>query len=728
MSGKGARNKNSQPAEDMSKTRIIIVGGGFGGVKCAQTLSRELAPQEAEIILFNRENHLVFSPLLAEVVGSALDPLSVVVPLRQLLPKVFCRTEDVTDIDLNKSEVQYKSGDGQFSRLPYDHVVIACGNAANLHAVPGMADHAFPLKNIGDAFRLRSHILEQLEKAEVSPDRERQRWHLAFIVVGGGYTGVEVAGEINDLVRSSARYFKTFGIPDLTVTLVHSREQILPGISPGLREFARQKLERAGVNLVLGSSVKLISSEGLELDSQRSIKGATVVSTIGAAPTEMVQHLPVHKEKGRLLTEPDMRLSGRSNAWAIGDCANIKNVCLDRPCPATGQFAERQGRQCARNIIRVLRGASTKPFSFKPLGELCSIGGHSAVAQLFRFHLAGFVAWLIWRGVYLVKLPTWMRRFQVGFDWLLLLLFPRDLSHLRTRPTDPVWREHYAPGDVIYQRGDPALDFYLLEKGEVEMVRTGSRDFREEVITILGPGAFFGERALLNGGPRLASARAVTPVQVLIMGQRIFTHFSGAMSPIQNALNRILNRVPLGLRGGSPEVHELLKRTRIKNVMGPVPAPLLTPTMTIRDVHRAFVDYDHEFLYVSSDSHTLEGVVSVADLIRARGSGGADKTPTREFMSPNPVVLTPEDTCEDALAAMREYRLGSFPVVTTKEERRLVGCIQVRHLMVYLSMEQPREFPVSGLEEEEVRLPEKPRVSVRAREAKSGTGIHSAVK
>ena len=444
--------------------RIIIVGGGFGGVKCARTLTRQLQRAQAEVVLFNQENHLVFSPLLAEVVGSSLNPLDVVVPLRQLLPGVFCRTEEVQNIDLAANEVEYQAENSQLARLHYDHLVIACGSVTNLNVVPGMADHAFPLKTVGDAAALRSHIMEQMEKAEVCTDPERRRWHLAFIVVGGGYSGVEVAGEVDDLVRSSACYFQNFRAQEVVVTLIHSRDQILPEISPDLREFARKKMAKAGVNILLNERVTLATGEGVTLQGGRSIKGGTIVCTIGSSTAPVVERLGAAKEKSRLLTEPDMRLRGCANVWAIGDAALILNAQTGQPSPTTGQFAERQGKQCAQNMSRVIENKGTKPFRFKQLGELCSIGGHSAVAVLLGVHLSGFPAWFIWRGIYLFKLPTWARRFQVGFDWAWLLLFPRDLSHLRTSQTDRVSHAHYQAGDIIIKQGDPPTNFYVLEQ------------------------------------------------------------------------------------------------------------------------------------------------------------------------------------------------------------------------------------------------------------------------
>src|SRR5262249_41430946 len=159
------------------------------------------------------------------------------------------------------------------------------------------------------------------------------------------------------------------------------------------------------------------------------VAGGTIVCTVGNSVTPLIERLSVKKEKGRICVEPDMRLTGWKNAWAIGDCALVLNDYDQQPAPTTGQFAEREGRQCAQNILRLLQNQPTQPFRFKALGELCSIGGHSAVADLFGFHISGFLAWFVWRGVYLFKLPTWARRFQVGFDWAWLLLFPRDLAH-----------------------------------------------------------------------------------------------------------------------------------------------------------------------------------------------------------------------------------------------------------------------------------------------------------
>lgn len=268
----------------MDKARIIIVGGGFAAVQCARTLLKSLSAQTCEVVLFSRENNMVFYPLLAEVAGAAIGPDAVTVPLRQMLPGVRCRTEEVRQIDPITSEVEYERFDGKAGRMTFDHAVLACGAAVNLSLVPGMVDHAFPLKSVGDAMAIRFHVMQQLEKAEVCDDPERRQWYLSFVVVGGGFTGVEVAGEINDLVRASSRFYKNFTARDLKVTLVHSRDQILPEVSPTLREFARMKMEQAGIQVILNTRAIAATAERVELHDGRMLCGATVICTIVRRP------------------------------------------------------------------------------------------------------------------------------------------------------------------------------------------------------------------------------------------------------------------------------------------------------------------------------------------------------------------------------------------------------------------------------------------------------------
>lgn len=664
----------------MAPKRIIILGGGFAGVKCAQTLRDQLRSRDAEIILFNKENHLVFSPLLADAVGSSLSLDDVIVPLRQLLPGVQCRTEEVRNVNLEASRIEHDGYDGLPRTLSYDQIVIASGNVSNLNVVPGMADHAFPLKTVGDAAVLRTHILQQLEKAEVCDDAEKRRWFLSFIVVGGGYSGVETAGEINDLVRSSRKFFANIRDDEISVTLIHSRDQLLPEISPPLREFARMKMEKAGVTMRLNVRVQLATGEGVGLPDG-FVHGGTIVCTIGSTIAPVVDRLATPKEKGRILTEPDMRLRGCTNAWAIGDCAAIVNAHDGQLSPPTGQFAERQGRQCAENIVRALSGEPTRPFRFKLLGQLCSIGGHSAVAEMFGFRLSGFWAWFTWRGVYLFKLPAWSRRIQVGFDWAWLLLFPRDLSHIKTEVTDRVGHAHYEPGDYIIRQGEPPASFYVIEQGEVEVVRSTNDNPEGEVIAMIGAGSFFGEQALLSQQPRTASVRARTPVEVVVMGRNVFTTISASLAPLRQALTQALTRRSTKFWTQRPDALRVLRELRLEDFIEPAPTPLLDPKVTLIEVMRVFARHNPDFFYVSADGISLDGVITLTDLLKAQGQGLPADAPAGSFMSKNPVAIAQTDSAVVAASAFRENGLKYLPVIADQQSRRMVGFIRARKLM-----------------------------------------------
>jgi NADH dehydrogenase len=381
-----------------------------------------------------------------------------------------------------------------------------------------------------------------------------------------------------------------------------------------------------------------------------------------------------------------MRLKGSTNVWATGDCAWILNAETNQIAPTTGQFAEREGKQCAKNIVRSLRGQKARPFRFKPLGELCSIGGHSAVADLFGLHLSGFIAWFIWRGVYLAKLPTISRRLQVGFDWAWLLAFPRDLAYIQTESTQRVTHAHYDPGNFIFRRGEAPTNFYVVERGEVEVVR--SRNGSDgEIVAVLGSGSFFGERALLGNSPRAMSVRARTPVEVLVMGKNVFTQMSGALTPFRDALAQTLNRRAVDIWKGRPRVYELLQRTSLRELMEPVPQPILPLTATLREVCQAFVEHGNEFFYVSSNGTNLDGLVTITDLLRdhaTRESGGAT---LQEFMTRGPVTLAADDNCAVAVNSLREFRLKSLPVVESKGSPRVVGCIRIRRLLAFVLKE-----------------------------------------
>ena len=669
----------------MEPMRIVIVGGGFAAVQFAKTLRRKLRDSECEILLFSRENHMVFHPLLADVAGASINADAAAAPLRQMLPGVGCRTERVQRIYLSSSEIEFEEGNGALARLHYDHVVIACGAESNLGIIPGMSDHAFAFKVMRDAIDLRQHIVRQMEYAEAASDPDRRRWHLSFIIVGAGFSGTEVAGEINELVRSSTRFYRNFRKDDVVVTLVHSQDQILPEVAPKLRKFARQKMEKAGITMLLNTRAVAATHEGIQLRDGRMVPGATVVCTIGTAISPLVQHLDVPKERGRIRTAPEMRIEGQTNAWAIGDCAHIINTFDNRPSPPTGQFAERQGRQAALNLVRILKGEATQPFRFKALGQLCSIGGYQAVAEMLGVHISGFLAWFLWRSVYLFKLPTWSRRVKVGFDWAWDVLFPRDLSFLNTDGAEHLAHAYYRPSDFIHRQGELARTFSIIEEGEVEVLQTTDQAPEGKVVAILGKGDFFGEAALLGNRPHATSIRARTVVRLAQIGSALFSQLAGSLAPLRDLVSRAVTRRSGDFWRRLPLAKSLLDGEPLASLLDPLPAESLNKEATLADALRALDESAVGELLILDENQRLWGTLDRDDLYSIVARIAVTPTETRgdigqhklcDLLLGNPVYVSLEDSTLVASATLLDHGISWLPVVQSKDDARPVGCLR----------------------------------------------------
>lgn len=659
----------------MSKKQILIVGGGFAGVKCAKTLRKKLKREETDVVLFNSENYMVFQPLLAEVVGASISPEPVAVPLRQMLPGVYCRTEDIKNVDLSGKFVEFVDDIGHKGMMYYDHLVMACGSDVNLSRIPGMADHAFPLKTVGDAIALRYHVLQQMENAEICDDIDLRRWYLSFVVIGGGFSGVEVAGEINDLVRSTRKYYRNIPKEEIKVTLIHSHDQILPEVTSKLRDFARYEMEKAGINVILNQRVSFVTQEGVGFKDGSTINGATLVSTVGNAPCAMIEKLDVPKERGRVLTEPDMRVKGLKDVWAIGDCALITNDYDKNPSPSTGQFAEREGKQTAMNIIRLMKGRETKPFSFKPLGQLCAIGGHNAVAEFLGLHIAGIMAWFLWRSVYLFKLPTFSHQIKVGFDWAWEFFYSRDLAHPKGDKTERVSKAHFEAGDYVFRQGDPSNNFYIIESGEFEVVRKTKDGEGENVVAVLGPGDFFGEIALLENRNRTSSVRARTDAELTVMGKKVFEQISTTLTPFKDFLAAAVKRRSGNLWQRIPVAHDILKDQPLSVFIKPVEIKL-TPMDTFQDAVEQFSKLDLDFCCVVDEGDKLTGIITRTDIFHAVEQGVMPLTKVTDFMNNSPVCVTVNDEPLTVGATMRDRELKWVPVVDNEANMHIEGYVR----------------------------------------------------
>ena len=425
----------------MSK-RIVILGGGFAGVSTAQELvkllrrAKRLGPNATDpvsVTLVNRENYFVFQPLLADIISGAIEATHVVVPLRRMLRDVDVQVGYVEGIDVDHKAIVVRHRESTRTyRLEYEALVVALGSITDFRAVPGMAEHALGVRTLGDAFYLRNHALSMLEEAASEPDELRRQSLLTFVVVGGGSTGVEVAAELEDLVRTAHRTFAT--LPPPRVVLVHSRPYVLHEFGKRLGRYATKKLSQAGVAALLGRRLTRVDADLVELDDGTTIRAATVVSTVGNAPHPILSQLGSSLDgRGWLRVAPTFAVPGVDGVWALGDVASLIDPRTKAPMPATAQHAIREGPHAARNIVAALDGGSPTPFDYSQQGMLVSLGRFRAVGEIRGIKVSGLVAWLLWRSYYLLRLPTIDRRLRVALDWTLELFLAHDVIGINMR-------------------------------------------------------------------------------------------------------------------------------------------------------------------------------------------------------------------------------------------------------------------------------------------------------
>ncbi|MFN2459818.1 MAG: NAD(P)/FAD-dependent oxidoreductase [Candidatus Velthaea sp.] len=433
-----------QRSETAGPPHIVILGGGFAGIAVARRLERRLGPDEARVSLVSRENFTLFTPMLPEVSSGGIETRHVVTPVRAQLKRTQFVLGEITTIDLDARRVDVTHALTKAAvHLNYEHLVIALGSVTSTFNIPGVAEHTLPLKTIEDAESLRNRIIASLELADVVTDAHERRRLLTYAIVGGGYTGCEAAGELADFLRGISRFYHSVRPADITMVLIEAGSKLLPDLPAAMGRYTATHLQRSGIRLELGDGVASVDAGGLTLKSGRRIDSRTVVWSAGVRPAPIVKDLPVDRARnGGMYVERDMRVRGRPGVWALGDSAWIPTGKPDDWYPATAQHAIREGPVLADNLLAVLRGQPTKPFVFTALGTMASLGAHRGVVGFPNgFVLTGFLAWFLWRGYYLLRLPGLDRRFRVAFDWTLGLFFSRDIAELRVftdrvRPTD----------------------------------------------------------------------------------------------------------------------------------------------------------------------------------------------------------------------------------------------------------------------------------------------------
>lgn len=415
---------------------IVIIGGGFAGTTLAQALERRVrAPYR--VILVSQESYTTFNPMLAEVVGASIFPEQVIAPIRQMIKTTRFIMATVTGVDLEKRIVHGSTLAGP-ADIPYEHLIFAFGTRANLALVPGMEQHALPLKLVGDAMYIRNRVLQRVAQIELESDAQLRRRLGHFIVIGGGFSGVEVAGELADFLKSALRYYPRVSAEELQVSILQDGERLLPELPECLGRSAAQSMSKRGIAVRLKSRAAKVDAGGVTLSDGEYIDGATVICTIGTRPNPVVAALDLPTQRGKLETEADMRVRGRQNLWAIGDCALIRNAMDGQFAPPTAQFAVAEAEQLARNLSAAILGHDTQPFWHAAKGMMATTGHMKGVAQVYGLRLSGLPAWLLWRAFYLMRMPTLGRKLRIFVEWTWSMFFSTDITHLRFTRTSEV--------------------------------------------------------------------------------------------------------------------------------------------------------------------------------------------------------------------------------------------------------------------------------------------------
>lgn len=420
------------------RKKVIILGAGFAGVNVARELARLLPKEEdAAITIVDQNNFMVFTPMLTEVAGGQVDTHHIVSAIRRLSPRITFEQGRVDGVDLAHKMVTLTVG-GTAQGVPQaqkilqaDQLVLAVGSITNFHGLKGVKEHSLTIKSVGDAAAIRNRVLALLERADAEQDAEKRRQILTFVVGGGGFSGVETMAALNDLARDGVKNYPHIKPEEVRTVLIHPGKRLLPEISSGLAHFAQMKLQQRGVDVILNTKITQAGADFVEMEGDKRILTHLLIWTAGVTPSPLIGVLDAKRGKqGGVVVDECCAVPGQSGVWALGDCAEVPQKGGKKTYAPTAQNATREGRQVARNIAAVLRHQQPRPFVYTPMGELAIVGRHSGVASVFGLHFSGLPAWAMWRAVYLAKMPLASNRLRIGMDWMLDLLFGREIAEL----------------------------------------------------------------------------------------------------------------------------------------------------------------------------------------------------------------------------------------------------------------------------------------------------------
>jgi NADH:ubiquinone reductase (H+-translocating) len=415
-------------------TRIVVVGGGYVGMYTALRLQKKLRRGEAEVTVIDPQPHMTYQPFLPEAAAGSIEPRHVVVPLRKVLRKCHHLTGRVTAIDHSAREVTAELVSGTVTTLGYDVLVVAPGSVARTLPVPGLAERGIAFKTVGEAIYLRNHVLSRLDAAATTIDPELRRRLLTFLVVGGGYAGIEALAELQDMARYATRYYENIDPNDQRWVLVEAAGRIMPEVGPRMGRYTVERLMEAGIDVFLDTRVKTMEDGHVVLDDGTEFDTDTIVWTAGVKPNPMLEHTDLPRDaRGRVDCTAELQVVGMPDVFSAGDCASVPDLSKDDPEARTSpsaQHAVRQAKVLADNVVAHLRGKPLTQYKHSYAGSVASLGLYKGVAEIYGVKLRGPIAWFMHRTYHVSRMPTWNRRVRIVFDWTGALFLGREVVAL----------------------------------------------------------------------------------------------------------------------------------------------------------------------------------------------------------------------------------------------------------------------------------------------------------
>lgn len=428
--------------QDPLKKKILILGGGFGGIEVLKKIQRELHDDIYDIRIVSKDNFFLFTPMLPEVSSGMIETPHIVTPIRAFCTSAQFYEATVKDIDFREKQVvishaivdKNMHADWLDNSLDYDYLVMAMGGETNFFGMEDVKKFSYTMKSLGDAIVLRNHVIDMLEQASIEPDGKLKKALMTFVIVGGGFAGVETVGELNALVRESVRdFYCEIDARDIRVVLADGSDRILHEVSEDLSKFATEKLKNSGVEIILKNHVSSATKSSVKLQDGVIIHTHTIIWAGGVVPERLVKNLRCeHDDHGRILVDGNLKVKNLENVYAIGDCASIMDSHTGKPYPPTAQNATEQAKVVVNNLISDIKGGNQLIFDYKSRGVMAQIGKRNAVGMLFGIKVHGLLAWMIWRYYYLSHLPTFKKKLRVLTDWTIDIFFKPDIARLKT--------------------------------------------------------------------------------------------------------------------------------------------------------------------------------------------------------------------------------------------------------------------------------------------------------